>query len=128
MARIKSVKGLFGQTIHYKNGERVGETRDGFIPGTKNHYDACGQYVGYSTKGFLADEVHFDAHSNRIGSSWKDASGSIHHYDNCGKSGVSYEGLTGITSIIDDHARSMFTPSSDDNDFGATDPFADPDW
>ena len=40
--RIKSIKGLFGQNIHYKDGIKVGESWLGLFEGTQNHYDATG--------------------------------------------------------------------------------------
>ena len=101
MSIIKSIKGLFGQMIHYKDGVKVGETWEGFIPGTKNHYNAAGTYAGSSAKGFLADEVHYDRHGRYVGESWKDAFGTTRHYNDRGRAGTSYEGIIGTTSVFD---------------------------
>ena len=117
---FKSIKGLFGQTIHYKDGEKVGETWDGFIPGAKNHYGANGSFVGSSAPGFFADEVHYDQHGGRIGESWTDAFGTTRHYDSNGRVGTSYDGVCGVTSDIMDGANTLFDQSDYDRD-----PFAD---
>ena len=65
--RIKSIKGLFGQTIHYEDGIKVGESWSGLLSGSQNHYDAEGRYIGYSDRGMIADLVHHDEHGNYIG-------------------------------------------------------------
>lgn len=101
MSIIKSIKGLFGQMIHYKDGVKVGETWDGLISGTKNHYNADGTYMGSSAKGFLADEVHYDPHGRYVGESWKDDFGTTRHYNDSGRAGTSYEGIIGTTSVFD---------------------------
>ena len=121
MSIFKSIKGFFGQTIHYKDGAKVGETWDGFIPGTKNHYDADGEHVGYSAKGWIADEVHYDQHGARVGESWTDDFGTTRHYGDRGFAGVSYQGFTGTTSHIDDDADTLF-----DQQHGADDVFMTP--
>ncbi len=51
--KIKSVKGLFGQTTHYENGVKVGESWPGLFEGSQKHYDADGKYAGYSDRGIL---------------------------------------------------------------------------
>lgn len=113
MSIWKSVKGLFGQTIHYKDGVKVGETWDGFIPGTKKHYDANGNYAGYSSKGFFADEVHHDRTGARVGESWNGAFGMTHHYDNRGHAGTSCDGLIGRNTDVDDFGRNDYIFDSD---------------
>lgn len=120
----KSIKGLFGQTIHYKDGVKVGETWDGLLPGTQNHYGADGGFVGSSAPGFLADEVHYNQNGERIGESWTDAFGTTRHYNDDGYAGVSFDGFTGKTSYIDDDVNTPFDPlSNDDHDFMNFDSF-----
>ena len=129
MSIFKSIKGFFGQTIHYRDGIKVGETRDGLIPGTKNHYDTNGAYVGHSDPGFFADQVHYNQHGGRIGESWTDDFGTTRHYDSRGRVGTSFNGVIGETSYMDDDADTLF-----DQSFGADDvymtpqPYDDPDW
>lgn len=133
MSIWKSIKGLFGQTIHYKDGVKVGESWDGFIPGTKNHYDANGSYVGHSDPGFIADQVHFDQYGSKVGESWTDDFGTTRHYADSGRVGTSFDGLTGSTSLFDDDTDSLFDqPDSmfDDQDspLNSLDSFGDSDW
>lgn len=133
MSIWKSIKGLFGQIIHYKDGVKVGESWDGLIPGTKNHYDVNGSYVGHSDPGFFADQVHFDQYGNRIGESWTDEFGTTRHYDQSGRVGTSFDGFTGTTSHIRDDMDSPFDqPKSifDDLDSSSDsfDSFGDSDW
>jgi len=92
MSIIKSIKGFFGQTIHYKDGVRVGETWDGLIPGTKKHYDANGGYAGYSTNGFIADELHYKRDGEYIGSSY-DGGYVVDHYGADGSRSISMDGV-----------------------------------
>ena len=113
MSIIKSIKGLFGQTIHYKDGRKVGETWDGFIPGTKKHYSSDNGYVGSSAKGFLASEVHYNQYGGRVGESWTDDFGVTRHYDSHGRVGISYDGFIGTTSVFNDH-QDVFSSSSSD--------------
>lgn len=128
MAIFKSIKGFFGQMIHYKDGVKVGETWDGFIPGTKTHYDVNGKYVGHSDRGFLADEVHYNEANEVVGESWNGAFGTKKHYSQNGYTGHSYDGLMGTNTIIDDYEPSMFD-SELDFDSEASDAFADSsDW
>lgn len=144
MSILKSIKGLFGQTIHYENGVKVGETWDGLVPGTKNHYNSDGSYAGSSAKGFFADEVHYDKNGRYVGESWKGAFGATHHYGSNGIRGTSYDGFTGTTSVFDDsHPSDAYKPRSvfekpesifekpksifDDSDNDSFD-FGDPDW
>ena len=129
MSIWKSIKGLFGQTIHYKDGVKVGESWDGLIPGTKNHYDVNGSYVGHSDPGYLADDVHYNQHGGRIGESWTDDFGTTRHYNDRGFTGVSYRGIVGETSRISDDADMLFDQSSGSDDvFMTSQPYDDPDW
>ena len=129
MSIWKSIKGLFGQTIHYKDGIKVGETWDSFIPGTKKHYNVDGSYIGSSSAGFLADEVHHDQYGRRIGESWTDAFGTTRHYDNNGRVGTSYDGFCGVTSDIMDGAEDIFDQSEYDCDSFTDDlPCDDSNW
>ena len=109
MSRIKSIKGFFGQIIHYKDGVRVGETWDGLVPGTKKHYDANGQYAGSSAPGFLADQVHYDALGRRVGETWTDSAGISRHYDDRGRAGTSYDGFAGRTSVFYDEPSDPYS-------------------
>lgn len=44
---IKSVKGIFGQLIHYEDSRYAGESWPGLFEGSYEHYDANGRYTGY---------------------------------------------------------------------------------
>lgn len=126
MSIWKSIKGLFGQTIHYKDGQYAGESWDGLIPGSQNHYDANGQYVGYSDPGFFADHVHHKADGTRIGETWTDDFGVSRHYSETdGRIGTSYDGFVGRTSIIDDASDALL---DSDSDIFSGDSFGDSDW
>lgn len=129
MSIWKSIKGFFGQTIHYKDGVKVGETWDSIVPGTKNHYNADGGFAGSSAPGFLADEVHYNQHGGRIGESWTDDFGTTRHYNDRGFAGVSYRGIVGETSRISDDTDTLFDQSSASDDvFMTPQPYDDPDW
>lgn len=78
--QIKSIKGLFGQIIHYKDGIKVGESWPGLFEGSQNHYDADGKYIGYSDRGIIADLVHHDEHGNCIGETHTGLFGQKVHY------------------------------------------------
>lgn len=79
--RIKSIKGLFGQTIHYEEGIKVGESWPGLFSGTQKHYDASGRYIGYSDRGMIADLVHHDKNGNCIGETHTELFGQKKHYN-----------------------------------------------
>ena len=78
--RIKSIKGLFGQIIHYEDGIKVGESWPGLFEGSQNHYDADGRYIGYSDRGMIADLVHHNKHGNYIGETRIGLFGQKKHY------------------------------------------------
>lgn len=128
MRRIKSIKGLWGQIIHFKNGVRVGETWDGIIPGSKKHFDADRSYAGSSTSGFIADQVHYNQHGGHIGESWTDDFGTTRHYDANGRVGTSYDGIMGTTSHIADDRDILFDQSENDDPFTDHVPCVEPDW
>ena len=126
MSIIKSVKGLFGQIIHYKDGVKIGETWDSFIPGIKNHYDANGSYVGHSAKGFIANEAHYNRYGSYEAASYDGAFGAVHHYGADGSHGVSTDGLFCTNTYLhDDSDKHIFdNPEFDsgfDSDFDAKD-------
>ena len=126
--RIQSIKGVFGQIIHFKDGVKAGETWDGLIPGTKNHYNADGSFAGSSAPGFLADEVHCDQYGSRIGESWTNDFGTTRHYDESGRVGTSYDGIMGTTSHIADDGDILFDQSENDDLFTDDVPCGEPDW
>ena len=78
--KITSVKGLFGQIIHYRDGTRVGESWPGLFEGSLNHYDANGKYIGYSDRGFIAEQVHHDACGRILGETHTGFFGEKKHY------------------------------------------------
>lgn len=127
MSIIKSIKGLFGQTIHYKDGVKVGETWDSFIPGVKNHYDANGTKTGYSSKSIFADELHYDGNGEYIGSSHKGLFNSVHHYGRNGSHSVSSPGLFGTNTFVSNDDDALLFSDSDDSSFETSDSF-DSDW
>lgn len=126
--KIQSIRGLFGQTIYFKDCVKVGETWDDLMSGTKKHYDADGKYVGSSTSGFFADEVHYDQYGSRISESWTDDFGTTHHYTDQGRVGTSYAGIIGTTSHITDDGDILFDQSEDIDPFMVDAPYSDPDW
>ena len=77
---IKSIKGLFGQIIHYEDSIKVGESWPGLFNGSLNHYDADGRYVGYSDRGMIADLVHHDEHGDYLGETRTGLFGQKKHY------------------------------------------------
>ena len=78
--RFKSIKGLFGQTIHYEDGIKIGESWPGLLNGSQNHYDAKGRCIGYSDRGMIADLVHHDERGNYIGEMHTGFFGQKMHY------------------------------------------------
>ena len=102
---IHSVDGAFGQKIHYDEyGNYIGESWPGLIEGTYNHYNADGQFAGYSDPGLFADLVHHDASGHYQGETWSGiADGHKVHYDTDGYAGDSWDSLLGSdTELFDD--------------------------
>ena len=121
--RIKSVKGLFGQTIHYENGVKVGESWPGLFEGSMNHYDASGKYAGYSDRGLIADQVHHDADGRYINETTRGLFGQKKHYSaDHGYVGETWDGLFGDTT-------DLFAQDTDSEDSPANDDlFGGDDW
>lgn len=101
--RIKSIKGFFGQIIHFKDGIKVGESWTGLFEGSQNHYDADGQHIGYSDRGIIADLVHYDEHGNYIGETHTGLFGQKKHYStDCGYVGETWESfVSDATDLIE---------------------------
>ena len=101
--RIKSIKGLFGQTIHYKDGIKIGESWRGLFEGSLNHYDADGRFVGYSDRGIIKDLVHYDEHGSYIGETHTALFRQRKHFDaECRYTGETWEGQFGNTTDLED--------------------------
>jgi len=97
--RIHSVKGLFGQTIHYEDGIKVGESWPGLLRSSLNHYDAEGRYIGYSDCGMIADLAHHNKHGNYIGETHIGLFGQKKHYStDCRYVGETWDGFIGDTT------------------------------
>lgn len=91
MSVFRTVKGLFGQLIHYKDGKRVGESWKGLFGDSYVHYNNQNEYVGRSDPGLLADQIHRDANGKYAGETWIDDNGFAVHYNNQGRVGSSYQ-------------------------------------
>lgn len=114
--RIKSIKGLFGQIIHYADGIRIGESWPGLFEGSQKHYDADGKYIGYSDRGFIADQVHHDANGRYIGETYTGFFGQKKHYSaDHGYVGETWDGLFGdTTDLFEQDMDSRDSPANDD--------------
>lgn len=100
--KIRSIQGLFGQTIHYdENGNKVGESWPGLFTGSLEHYNDVGEHVGHSERGFIEDLVHYDSDNNCVGSSERGLFGSTHHYDSDGYVGSTYESIFDSVTDVD---------------------------
>lgn len=127
--RFKTIKGFFGQFVHYKDGIKVGESWPSIFKGSYTHYDTDGQYNGYSDPGLFGSRVHHNEFSGRIGESWTDAFCTTRHYDSNGRVGTSYDGFCGITSNIMDDTDDLFGQPDDDRDLFTGDVLCDDsDW
>ena len=124
--RIESVKGLFGQMIHYKDGVKVGESWPGLFEGSWDHYDAGGRYTGYSDPGLVSDLVHHDAQGRRIGSTHTGFFGQKKHEIN-GMHGESWDSFTGESTFFEGSHKlsSPSDPFHTDDSFDASDCFDD---
>ena len=113
--QIKSIKGLFSQTIHYKDGVKVGESWPGLLEGSQNHYDADGKYVGYSERGIFADQVHHDEHGNYVGETHRGFFGQKKHYSaDHGYVGETWDGFVGDTTALSNEVDFSSSQESDD--------------
>ena len=62
-----SLKGFFGETIHYDaNGKKIGESRKNFWGGY-DHFDVNGKKTGSSRETFFGGVNHFDNNGNKTG-------------------------------------------------------------
>ena len=103
--RIKSIKGLFGQTIHYSDGIKVGESWPGLFEGIQNHYNATDKRVGHSAPGVFADLVHYDERGSCVGSTHTGAFGQKNHYSaKYGYIGSTWDSLAGESTDISDES------------------------
>jgi len=97
--RIHNVKDLFGQTIHYEDGIKVGESWPRLLRGSLNHYDAEGRYIGYSDCGMIADLAHHDEYGNYIGETHTGLFGQKKHYSAERRYvGATWDGFIGDTT------------------------------
>ena len=113
--RIKSVKGLFGQLIHYEDGINVGESWPGLFEGSYEHYDANGKYAGYSDPSIVADLIHHDEHGGYDGATYTGLLGEKKHYSaERGYVGATWKGLGDETSTLMDTPDSGNLPDMDD--------------
>lgn len=103
--RIKSIKGLFGQIIHYKDGIKIGESWPGLFEESYEHYDANGKYAGYSDSGIVADLIHHDEQGGYAGATYTGLLGEKKHYSaERGCVGESWKGLVSeIITLTDDY-------------------------
>lgn len=97
--RIKSIKGLFGQIIHYKDGVKVGESWTGLFTGSFNHYDAKGKHIGHSAPGIITDLIHYDECGRYTGASQSGFFGDKKHFDaDHSYIGETWSGIIGDTT------------------------------
>ena len=61
--KITSHTTLFGTTVYYENGKKIGESRPGFFGGSVL-YDDRGRKVGTSHEGLLGGTNHYDNHGS----------------------------------------------------------------
>ena len=119
--RIKSVKGLFGQLIHYEDGIKTGESWPGLFEGSYEYYDANSKYAGYSDPGIVADLVHHNKHGGYAGTTYTGLLGEKKHYSTKhGYVGETWEGFFGETTALMDDPDSGNSPDIDDF-FGGND-------
>ena len=117
--RIKSIKGLFGQLIHYEDGRYAGESWPGLNKGSYVHYDTNGKYIGRFDPGVVADLVHHDGYGGYAGTTHTGILGEKKHYSSDGVYiGETREGLISETTALTDDFDS---PKTDDF-FGGNDP------
>ena len=115
MKKTKSIKGLFGQIIHYEDGRYAGESWLGLFKESFEHYDATGKYAGYSDPGIIADLIHHDEYGGYTGETHTGLLGEKKHYSaERGYVGETWEGLTGETTALIDDLDSGNSPDRDD--------------
>ena len=67
------------------------------------HYDANGQYAGYSDPGLFADHVHHNANGQYVGETWSGLTDEHKiHYDTKGYAGDSWSTLLGTDTELFD--------------------------
>ena len=66
---IETYEDILGEHVHMKNGQVIGVSRPGFVPGRTDHYDASGNFAGFSEPGIVFDRVHHDSTGVRVGAS-----------------------------------------------------------
>lgn len=67
--KVRSVKNIFGETVHYdEHGKKIGESRTNFWGGT-THYDARGHKVAETTSNFWGGKTTRDTRGHKIGES-----------------------------------------------------------
>lgn len=122
LKHIKSIKGLFGQLIHYRDGKYVGESWPGLFTGSYEHFDADKGYAGYSDPGIVAGLVHHDEHGAYVGETHAGLFGQKHHYGVDGYVGSSWDDmLSENTDLIGNREadKDIFDRgSADDIDIG----------
>ena len=65
------------------------------------HYDANGQYAGYSDRGVFADLIHHNANGQYVGDTWSGiTNGHKVHYNTNGYAGDSWDGLDGSNTDL----------------------------
>ena len=86
-----------------ENGNNVGESWPGLFEGSMEHYDASGQYAGYSDPGLFADHVHHNANGQYVGETWSVLTNEHKiHYGTKGYAGDSWSTLLGTyTELFD---------------------------
>ena len=100
--KIETLEGLFGEKIHYRDGEKIGESWPGLLGGSYDHYDAQGNPLGSSEPGLFADLEHYDARGEHVGSTQRGLLGTWEHYDREGHWGTTNDTLWGETTWIDE--------------------------
>jgi len=114
--RIKSIKGLFGQIIHYKDGKYAGESWPGLFEGSQKHYDADGRYIGYSDRGMIGELVHHDEQGSYIGETHEGLWGQKKHYSaNQDYVGETWDGFIGDTTELSEVSGFSDSPDCDDS-------------
>lgn len=120
MKPFHSIRTALGTIIHYNDrGEKIGESREGFLSDSLRHYDASGNYIGRTDPGFLPNSfVTRDSDDEKLFSSSESINGSFVHRDDNIEIGRTNTSLLGTSTD--------FSDSSDDFDaFNSSDSFDD---